>query len=90
MNSKWLVVLFFLFTLVACDSEDDKKGRFLLKGNEKLKENDTKSAIDFYSEAIKIDPEFVDALYNRGLVYQRNNRLDDAIRDYGAVLTVMP
>ena len=85
-----LLPLLAMLLFASCDSPEDKKGRFLLKGNEKLMENDTKAAVDFYSEALKIDPDYIDALYNRGLVYQRLNRLEDAIADYGKVLVNDP
>lgn len=78
-----LIIIF----AIGCDSTEDKKGRFLLKGNEKLKENDLNGAIDYYAEALMIDPGFTDALLNRGLVYERLNNLDLAIADYSTILS---
>lgn len=89
MNSPKPYLLFILISsllLISCDSDADKKGRFLIKGNEKLKENDTKSALEFYSEALNLDPDYKEARYNRGLVYQRLFRLDEAIEDYTFIL----
>lgn len=88
LNLKKKPLLFLLIILFAfsCDSAEDKKGRFLLKGNEKLKENDLTGAIEFYAEALKIDPEFNDALLNRAIVYERLNNLDMAIADYSKIL----
>lgn len=54
-QNKLAVLFFLLIFLGSCDSLEDKKGRFLLKGNEKLEENDPKSAIGFYREAIALD-----------------------------------
>lgn len=78
------------FLTAACDNHEDKKGRFLLKGNEKVKDNDYEGAIKFYSEALAVDPNFRDALYNRGLIYQRLNRLDQSIADYSIALQSEP
>lgn len=82
-------IIFSLIVTFAfsCGSTEDKKGRFLLKGNEKLKENDLKGAISYYDEALKIDPEFTDALLNRAIVYERLNNLDLAIADYSNILS---
>lgn len=85
-----VLLLMSLLLLSSCDNDGDKKGRFLLKGNEKLKENDTKSALEFYTEALKIDPDYKDARYNRGIVYQRLFRLDDAINDYTHIINNSP
>ncbi len=79
-------VLSIFFLLISCDTAEDKKGRFLLKGNEKLKENDLKGASDFYTEALKIDPDFADALLNRGIIYEKLNNLDAAIADYSKII----
>lgn len=81
-----ILLLLLLFLNIGCDSSEDKKGRFLLKGNEKLKENDLSGAINFYTEAIKIDSEFNDALLNRAIVYEKLNNLDLAIADYSKIL----
>jgi len=82
-NCKFTAIIVLSLALFSgCDTAEDKKGRFLLKGNEKLKENDLKGAIEFYNEALNIDNEFADALYNRGIVYQKLNRLDESVKDY--------
>lgn len=80
-------ILFFLMAIIlSCDSLEDKKGRFLLKGNEKLNENDLQGAIEYYTEAIKLDAKFNDALLNRAIVYESLNKLDLAIADYSKIL----
>jgi tetratricopeptide (TPR) repeat protein len=90
-KSNSLIILFlFALILISCDTELDKKGRYLLKGNEKFKSNDFKGAIDFYSEAIKIDENYKDAFINRALVFQKLNKLDAAIQDYTRILESDP
>lgn len=80
----------FLFLLIlvsfSCDSIEDKKGRFLLKGNEKLKENDPKSAIDFYLEALELDSTYSDAYYNKAMAHLRLNQLNESISDFSLAI----
>ncbi len=80
----------FLFLLIlasfSCDSLEDKKGRFLLKGNEKLKENDPKSAIDFYTEALELDSTYSDAYYNKAMAHLRLNQSEEAISDFSLAI----
>jgi tetratricopeptide (TPR) repeat protein len=80
------ILLFLMAVILGCDSMEDKKGRFLLKGNEKLKENDLQGAIEYYTEAVKLDTKFNDALLNRAIIYKRLNKLDLAIADYSKIL----
>ena len=90
----WISYSIYLLIIVlcaaSCDSPENKKGRFLLKGNEKIMENDLQGALDFYNEALKIDPQFKDAWYNRALVYQKLNRLELAVQDFTTVLQLDP
>jgi tetratricopeptide (TPR) repeat protein len=90
---KNLPLKFFLFSTLlwaGCDSVEDKKGRFLLKGNEKMEENDPKSAIEFYQEAIALDSTFADAYYNKGMAHLRLNQLEEAIIDFSQTLQKNP
>ena len=43
-----LLLIATLIFWMGCDSIDDKKGRFLLKGNKKMEENDPNTALEFY------------------------------------------
>jgi len=83
-NSLILYLLILAFS--SCDSLEDKKGRFLLKGNEKLKENDPKGAIDFYTEALELDSTYADAYYNKAMAHLRLNDLDAAISDFSLAI----
>src|SRR5690606_4020142 len=77
-----------LLFLIGCDSPEDKKGRFLLKGNEKLQKNDYKSARTFYEEALKVDPNFADAYYNRGLTLKMTADYEQAIQDFTQAISL--
>ena len=76
-----LLACLLLLSIISCDSLDDKKGRFLLKGNEKLKENDPKAALAFYSEALELDSTYVDAYFNKALAHIQLIQLEEGIAD---------
>ncbi|EON78942.1 hypothetical protein ADIS_0535 [Lunatimonas lonarensis] len=95
MTQKPKSLLFLSFLLLAlfgssCDTVENKKGRFLLKGNGKLQEGDLQGAIRFYEEAIRLDNSYADAFYNRGIAYQRLANFQRAIGDFEKALEANP
>jgi len=42
--------------------------------------------IQDYTQAIRARPDYASAYYNRGLIYRKMNRLDDALADYTTAL----
>lgn len=58
----------------------------MLKGNKKMEENDPKTALGFYEEAIALDSNFVDAYYNKGMAHIQLNQLEAAIQDFSAAI----
>ena len=49
-----------------------------------------KLAIDYYKNAINIDPQSIEALYNLGMFYQENNMIDNALISYNSILKINP
>lgn len=47
-------------------------------------------AIDYYNNALRIDPKSEEAMYNKGMFYQENNQLNKAIETYTKMLKVNP
>ena len=90
MKTNQIWILLFLFSLLSCDSLDDKKGRFLLKGNEKLKENDARGALEFYAEALELDSTYVDAYYNKGLAHILLIQIEEGISDFSIAIQYQP
>src|SRR5712692_8270154 len=43
-----------------------------------------------YEQALQLKPDFVEARLNLGLLYHRNNLLDDAIKSYGDIIRINP
>jgi tetratricopeptide (TPR) repeat protein len=89
LQNKFLIGI-CIWTWIGCDSVEDKKGRFLLKGNEKLEENDPKSALTYYSEALALDSIYVDAYFNRAMARLRLNQLDETIHDLDKAILIRP
>ncbi|MFT7380650.1 MAG: tetratricopeptide (TPR) repeat protein [Roseivirga sp.] len=85
------LLITFLLSSFACDSDMDKAGRFFLKGNEELKDQNYKEAIRLYTESIDKNPLFKEAYNNRGVAYFKTLRYAEAINDYTyAILQVDP
>lgn len=78
---KLIGCLAFVF-LLACESAEDKAGRFFLMGNEALGEGNYKEAIRLYTESINQYPEMKEVWNNRGVAYYKDNQFVNAINDY--------
>jgi tetratricopeptide (TPR) repeat protein len=83
---KYVVFFFASFFLLSCSSSSEEEKRessaFFLRGNAKWKEKEYHEAIKWYTEAIAKRPDFSDAYYNRGLVYQILEKNDEALADF--------
>lgn len=84
MKYVFLFLTTFMFFACSSSSEEEKResSAFFLRGNAKWKEKEYHEAIKWYSEAIEIRPDFSDAYYNRGLVYQILEKNDEALADF--------
>jgi len=76
----------FVLLLFACESDEDKAGRFFLMGNNSLKEGSYNEAIRLYTEALQKNPEMKDALNNRGVAYYKDKKYVKAIADYSKAI----
>ena len=68
--------------ICACESDEDKAGRFFLMGNNALNEGNFGEAVRLYTEAIGKSPKMVDAWNNRGVAYYKDKKYVLAINDY--------
>ncbi len=55
-----------------------------------FEENKFDEAIDLYSQAIKVDPNYSSAYFNRALSYAILNKYDDAVKDAQVVMRIEP
>ena len=83
-----LLSLLGIITVVAlsCASADDA----LDKGNEFFEVRQYEEAVEEYTEALRIDPEYAGAYYNRGYAYYLMGRYDRSIADYSESLRLEP
>lgn len=83
---KHLLGCCFLLLLVACDSQETKKQRFLLKGNELLAKHNYEPAVVNFREALKIDSCFSEALNNIGTAYFEEKKYAEALEYYNSAI----
>ncbi|MGC8662415.1 MAG: AAA family ATPase [Candidatus Micrarchaeia archaeon] len=60
------------------------------KAGEMFEANKFEEAIDFYTQAIKLDPNYSSAYFNRALSYAILSKYDEAIRDIDYVFKLEP
>lgn len=90
-NKYFLLVLVLLCTILSCDNDKAKAGRFLLMGNNELADLNYKEAIRLYTEAIGKDPQFKEAYNNRGVALFKSGHYAEALNDYTfAILQIDP
>lgn len=91
---KYLLIFISSFLIFACSNSSENEKReassFFLRGNAKWKEKEYHEAIKWYSEAIEKRPDFSDAYYNRGLVYQILEKNEDALTDFAKASDLDP
>ena len=57
-------------------------------GNENYNLNEYEEAIDYYNQAIHVDPKYVYAYYNRGLAYKRLGNTQKALSNFRQAATL--
>ena len=79
------LLLILIAMTVACSesSESDLADQYFKQGN-------YDKAITSYDTFLKLDPENIKSLYNRGRAYEELGKFDEAISDYESVLEIDP
>ncbi|HAA20876.1 MAG TPA: hypothetical protein DCP28_19745, partial [Cytophagales bacterium] len=93
MGVRWSMgVAIALLILTACGANDKetKAQRFWLKGNEQLDERNFAKAIDYYDEAIMLDPNFTAAYTNRGIAQFEMAAYPQAIQSHTMAINLAP
>ncbi len=72
------------------DADAEAAAKAFEKGNALLEQNDLGSAISAFTDAIRLDPQHVEAYYWRGFAYAKQNDLDKAIADYSEAIRLDP
>jgi lipoprotein NlpI len=63
---------------------------YVFRGKAQAQRNELKAAILDFSEALKLDPQATDALYNRGAAYALMGQTNYALADFERVLDLAP
>ncbi|MDO4732450.1 MAG: tetratricopeptide repeat protein [Bacillota bacterium] len=63
---------------------------YFRRGNRAADEGDFPKAIEAYSKAIELDPDYAAAYYNRGSAYDDLKQYDEAIADYSKAIELDP
>lgn len=63
---------------------------YVFRGKAQAQRKELKAAILDFSEALKVDPEATDALYNRGAAYALNGQVSFALADFAHLLDLAP
>ena len=85
---KRLIICLLLLGILGCGATADKAVTEFNKGVEFADREDWGNAIASYSEAIRINPDYADAYYNRGCVYDELGQCKKAISDYCEVMRI--
>lgn len=59
-------------------------------GRELIKQRKNELAWDAFNRALSYNPAFTEAYYNRGLLYMKQKKLNEAIEDMDKVITLQP
>ena len=63
---------------------------YVFRGKAQAQRNEMKAAVLDFSEALKVDPEATDALYNRGAAYALLGQTNYALADFAHLLDLAP
>ena len=72
------------------DTESEAAMAHFREGEELFSEGQMGASIAAFSKAIRADPEFSDAFFERGLAWLATKRWNDAIDDYDEALALDP
>jgi tetratricopeptide (TPR) repeat protein len=75
---------------MACDNDETRRDRFFLQGNESLKNNEYKRAIEYYNKALEIDAEHALSYNNRGVARYEDGHPYEALQDYKQAILRKP
>jgi tetratricopeptide (TPR) repeat protein len=92
MKNIFFCCLFLIISLISNSQENQKCKKLLIKGNELIdnKKPNYKKALKLYSKAIKIDPKYYQAMYNRARLYDDLGQHQLAIDDLTQCINLIP
>ena len=86
-----LLAVLFVFSLAGCfPSFDPEAEEHFYLGIEYRRQGNNDSAIQEFTRAIEIEPEYYYAYYNRVLVYYQSGELESSLADYNKAIELQP
>lgn len=85
MLGTFLVIISYLLPSLTNSPNSET---YFNRGYECSKKKDYDCAVDNYTKAIELNPQYADAYYNRGVTYDDKGNYDQAIRDYNKTIGV--
>ncbi len=82
---KYLIILIVFFLPLGKSPE-----YYFQEGNKYFDKKEYKKAIDMYSKAIKIKPEYIDAYWKRGISKIQIDSNNSAINDFTRIIEIYP
>lgn len=90
----WLIVMLIAalaMSVVGCGGPEEGTAEWYLdRGNELAEEGRYEEAIEEYTKAIEIDPDYAAAYNNRGYAYDELGEYQQAIDDYTKAIEIDP
>lgn len=86
-----LLFVSIALVLFSCgNNKETQKQRFLIRGNEALKQQNYREATRFYNEAIALDSCYTAAINNLGIIAYENARYGEAVLQYERAMNCDP
>lgn len=76
--------------LLGCESTEERSDRFFNLGNKALNDGAYDQAIEFYNQSLKAQPNYPEALNNRGVAKIESDHPYEAIIDYNQAIQQSP
>lgn len=84
---KKILILTMVIALAGCTNPKQKKADELIdKGQKLCLKGQCEESLKYFKQAIEESPEYADAYYNIGIIYENTNRLNKAIDSYKEAL----
>ena len=86
-----LLAALLAFSLAGCfPSFDAEAEEHFYQGIEYRRQGNNDSAMEEFTRAIELDPEYYFAYYNRALVYYQSGELESSLADYSKAIELHP
>src|SRR5690349_7427300 len=86
--TRFISIFIFLFSLCSCNEKRETVSSLIDKGVDHANENKFDEAIQYYSKAIKLNPQIQLSYYDRGIAYTAIKDYPKAFKDFNTILNL--